>query len=127
MTSPLEIAAKSIAVLKYLNVLKDNHLVTPSMGKPYPGINTEESRIMHRALLEVQNVRIRELKVEISNILTINSITYDDVWNSSFFIEKWEKLKRKVSFLKRKFRSKKDSNSPADHSSRNRKRVKDIR
>ena len=63
--TPLEEAAKLSAILKYLNLLEENHLVTPSIGKPYPDDRNEESSIMHQALLDVQRVRrVRRIKGE---------------------------------------------------------------
>ena len=121
MTTPLEEAANLSSIRKYLNVLKDNHLVTPSIGKPYPDVTTEESMIMHRALLSVQNVRIRELDEKISNILASHNLALTDVWNNPIFIEKWTRLKKKIGFLKRKFRSRRNAAAVVPQSSRNKK------
>ena len=121
MATPLEEAASLSSVRKYLNILKDNQLVTPSIGKPYPDTTTEESMIMHRALLSVQNVRIRELDEKISNILVENNLSLAEVWRNPIFIEKWTRPKKKIGFLKRKFRSRRDTAPAAPQSSRNKK------
>ena len=121
MTTPLDEVSKLSAIIKYLNLLKENQLVKPSIGKCYPEKNNEENKIMHRALLDIQNTRIRDMNEKISTLLVTNDISHADVRNNPLFIEKWEKLKKKAEFLKRKFRVKRETLVRPNQASRNKK------
>lgn len=121
MASSFEEAAKLCSTRKYFQVLKDNQLITPSIGKPFPDTATEESMIMHRACLAVQDVQIRELNEKISTLLDNNNLSLADVLNSPLYIERWKRLKKEIGFLKRKFRSRRKSPPIKVQASKNQK------
>ena len=103
MPPPLDMVSKLSAIHKYLSLLRDYQLVSPSIGKPYPTDLTDENSIIHRSHLDIQSLRLRKLNAEISSIKDSNSISSEDILNGQTYKETWKRLKRKVHFLVSKF------------------------
>ena len=103
MSSKLLEASRLTAISQYLSSLKTLQLVSPSIGLPYPRQPTEEKMIVHRALLDVQNLRLLKIEESISQLKTEHNLVHDDIINNETFKEISTKLKSRIQFLKKKF------------------------
>ena len=91
--------AKVTAIVYYLSELQKLNLITPSIGISYPNDTTnEEKLIIHRSYRKIQQLRINNLKKEISNFKSGGvAICWDE------FMENKTRLNNKIIFLKEKF------------------------
>ena len=103
MPSLIPEAARLTAICQYLSTLKNLQLVSPSIGLPYPRESNEEKMIIHRSLLAVQNLRLRDINTRISLLKEEHNISYVDITNCQVFIDLSRKLRNKVEYLKKKF------------------------
>ena len=102
-SSAISEASRLTAISRYLSSLKNLHLVSPSIGLPYPRDKTEEKMIIHRSLLTVQTMRLRNIDTSISRLKEEHNLSQDDIINSQEFKDLSQKLQNKVQFLKKKF------------------------
>ena len=102
-SSNLSEVSRLVAISQYLSSLKSLQLVTPSIGLPYPRKVTEEKMIIHRALWEIQHLRLNKINSTISQLKTEHHISTDDIISTEVFKDLSKKLRYKVTFLKKKF------------------------
>ena len=92
--------ARVTAIVCYLSMLQKLNLVTPSIGLPYPkDITNKEQLIIHTSYRKIQQLRINSLKTDICDLKSKGvSICWDE------FLENKSRFRKKVNFLKDKFK-----------------------
>ena len=120
--------ARLTATFFYLNELQKVNMVTPSISRPYPlPPIVEERLIAHQCNRKLQQVRINNIKEQ---ILTMNADNVRICRNT--LLTNKHSFRRKIEFLKRKYKPEPVSNTPVDarindNSHRKNKRKKDSR